>query len=424
MGTRQSVFPNGADEMALLDGIVTAGADASGTAGLVARSLEAVRQHLGMEVAYISEFVGNDSVFRVVDAPGLEAMIKPGDSRSLDDVYCRHILAGRLPELIPDTSVLPLAAGMPITRAVPIGSHVSVPIRLEDGSVYGMFCCLSPQTNPTLNARDLQVMRAFADIAAGEIRRERQSEVEAEARRARIRRVIDESLFAIHFQPIWDFRHRAPVGFECLTRFSPVPVRSSDKWFAEAAELGLGLDLELAAIRACVQAAAGLPDDVYVAVNAAAETLLSPGLAAALEGVDGRRFVLELTEHAAVADYPSLLATIEAYRARGFRLAIDDAGAGYSGLQHILRLKPDIIKLDMALTRDVDTDPARRALAAALIHFARETGCQILAEGIETDEEYATLKRLGVAKGQGYHLGRPMVLADALALCAPVGQVA
>ncbi len=190
--------------MALLDGIVASRADAAGAVGLVARSLEAVRQHLGMEVAYISEFVGNDSVFRVVDAPGLEAMIKPGDSRSLDDVYCRHILAGRLPELIPDTSAIPLAAGMPITSAVPIGSHVSVPIRLDDGSVYGMFCCLSPQTNSTLNARDLQVMRAFADIAAGEIRRERQSEAEAEAKRARIRRVIDESLFAIHFQPIWD----------------------------------------------------------------------------------------------------------------------------------------------------------------------------------------------------------------------------
>jgi EAL domain-containing protein (putative c-di-GMP-specific phosphodiesterase class I) len=313
---------------------------------------------------------------------------------------------------------------MPITRAIPIGSHVSVPIRLDDGSVYGMFCCLSPQTNSSLNVRDLQVMRAFADIAAGEIRRERQAGAEADAMRARLRSVIDDELFAIHFQPIWDFRHEAPVGFECLARFSAEPVRSPDKWFAEAAALGLGLELELAAIRSALAASAALPDSVYVAINAAAETILSPDLATALAGVDGRRIVLELTEHAAVSDYDGLVAAIASYRARGVSLAIDDAGAGYSGLQHIVRLKPDIIKLDMALTRNVDTDPARRALAAALIHFARETDCQILAEGIETDEERRTLKLLGVAKGQGYHLGRPMALAHAIALCAPVTKVA
>jgi EAL domain-containing protein (putative c-di-GMP-specific phosphodiesterase class I) len=410
--------------MALLDGILAQGSHSAGPQGIVARSLEAVRQHLGMEVAYISEFVGNDSVFRVVDAPGLEALIQPGDSRSLDDVYCRHILAGRLPELIPDTSAIPLAAGMPITRAIPIGSHVSVPIRLADGSVYGMFCCLSPQTNSSLNVRDLQVMRAFADIAADEIRRERQAGAETEAMRVRLRRVIDEELFSIHFQPIWDFRHEAPVGFECLARFSAEPLRSPDKWFAEAAALGLGLELELAAIRSALAASAALPDSVYVAINAAAETILSSDLETALAGFDGRRIVLELTEHAAVSDYDGLIAAITSYRARGVRLAIDDAGAGYSGLQHIVRLKPDIIKLDMALTRNVDTDPARRALAAALIHFARETDCQILAEGIETDEERTTLKLLGVAKGQGYYLGRPMVLTDAIALCAPASKVA
>ena len=124
-----------------------------------------------MEIAYISEFVENESVFRTVDAPGLEAMIKPGDKRSLDDVYCRHILAGRLPEVMPDTADFPLAAAMPITQAVPIGAHVSVPVRLKDGSVYGMFCCLSPQANRSLNGRDLQVMRAFADLAARPDRR-------------------------------------------------------------------------------------------------------------------------------------------------------------------------------------------------------------------------------------------------------------
>jgi hypothetical protein len=94
------------------------------------RTLEAIRQHLGMQIAYVSEFKNDRSVFRQVDAPGLEALIKPGDSHSLDDVYCRHILEGRLPELIPDTAAEPIAMAMPITAAAHIVSHISVPIRL------------------------------------------------------------------------------------------------------------------------------------------------------------------------------------------------------------------------------------------------------------------------------------------------------
>jgi hypothetical protein len=87
---------------------------------LVTRALQAVRAHLGLQVAYVSEFVGDETVFRQVDAPGLEHLIKPGDSRSLDDVYCRHILEGRLPELIPDTANEPYAMAMPITAMAPL----------------------------------------------------------------------------------------------------------------------------------------------------------------------------------------------------------------------------------------------------------------------------------------------------------------
>ena len=130
------------------------------------RALSAVRQHLNMDVAYLSQIDGNDSIFEMVDAPGLEELVKPGDRRSLDDVYCRHIVEGRLPELIPDTSEIPFAMDLPITEAVPIGSHMSIPLRLPDGELYGMFCCLSAKPNPSLNERDLGTMRMFADLAA------------------------------------------------------------------------------------------------------------------------------------------------------------------------------------------------------------------------------------------------------------------
>jgi hypothetical protein len=110
--------------------------------------LRAARTHLGLQVAYVSEFIGNDALYCHVDAPGLDALIKPGDRRSLDDVYCRHILAGRLPELIPDTTAEPVAQSLPITAAVPIGARVSVPLRLDGDQVFGMFCCLGPAADP------------------------------------------------------------------------------------------------------------------------------------------------------------------------------------------------------------------------------------------------------------------------------------
>lgn len=374
----------------------------------IARVLQSVRQHLGMEVAYVSEFICNESVFRVVDAPGLEALIKPGDSRSLDEVYCRHILAGRLPELIPDTSAIPFAAAMPITQAVPIGAHVSVPLTLSDGSVFGMFCCLSPHANLSLNARDLQVMKAFADITAQHIDEVRRISHIREARQAEIARIIEDRAFDIHVQPIWDFGADRPVGFECLARFAQEPLRTPDQWFAEAAEIGLGVPLELAAIEAALAHAQRLPTPIYLTINASAEAVMAVDFEDAISGLDPRRLVIELTEHGVVHDYDGLVGRLDQFRRQGVRLAIDDAGAGFSGLQQIVRLRPDIIKLDMSLTRNVDCDPARRALASALIFYARETGCQLLAEGIERDAELQTLKLLGVSKGQGYWLGRPV----------------
>ncbi len=125
--------------------------------------------------------------------------------------------------------------------------------------------------------------------------------------------------------------------------------------------------------------------------------------------------MIELTEHAAVHEYVTLSSRLAPLRASGIKLAIDDAGAGYSGLQHIVQLQPDIIKLDMSLTRDIDSDQARRALASALVFYARETGSLIVAEGVETQLEMDTLKALGIHRGQGYLLGRPMPPAEAAA---------
>ena len=136
-----------------------------------------------------------------------------------------------------------------------------------------------------------------------------------------------------------------------------------------------------------------------------------------MERQPAERLVLEITEHAEVADYDALLGALRPLLDRGMRLAVDDTGAGYSSLQHIVRLRPNLIKLDMDLTRDVDTDPARRALTAALTTFARNTGSGVIAEGVETAPQLAMLESIGVDQAQGYFLGRPLPLEGALKLC-------
>jgi len=271
--------------------LIASGLPGAGEESVVRRALQAVRSHLGLQVAYVSEFVGNETIFREVDAPGLEHLIQAGDSRSLDDVYCRHILEGRLPQLIPNTADFPLAMAMPITAAVPIGAHVSVPLRMADGALYGMFCCLGPVADPSLNARDLGMMRAFAELAAFEIDRDREASRAHREKAARIGAILDAGEIDMAYQPIWSLESKRPIGFECLSRFAASPLRTPDRWFAEAAEVGRGVELELLAIRRALAPLDTLPDDLYLAVNAASATVLSPLLAQALAGLPLDRIV-------------------------------------------------------------------------------------------------------------------------------------
>ncbi|MHB1447508.1 MAG: EAL domain-containing response regulator [Acidimicrobiales bacterium] len=240
---------------------------------------------------------------------------------------------------------------------------------------------------------------------------ERRLAVEAAQRVRRVAAVLDSAAMIMVFQPIVELSTGATVGVEALARF-PGSDRGPDWWFGEAAAVGLGTELELLAIRSAVAQAPCLPHGMYMSVNASPTTALDPQLAEILT-TGAERFVLELTEHAAVPDYDCLGEALRAQRGLGMGVAVDDAGSGYASLRHILRLRPNVIKLDIELTRDVDQDPARRALAASLVSFGEEIGATIVAEGIETASELDALLRLGVQHGQGYHLGRPGPLAAA-----------
>jgi EAL domain-containing protein (putative c-di-GMP-specific phosphodiesterase class I) len=230
--------------------------------------------------------------------------------------------------------------------------------------------------------------------------------------RHRIERVLAGSNFAILCQPVIDLDSGALIGAEALSRFSAPPSQGPDVWFDEAHQVGLGVALELAAVRMALGLIDDLPPQAYMAVNLGPEAISVPELEAMLGAADGRRVVLELTEHLKVDDYEGLGDTLRAIRSRGVRLAIDDTGAGFASLAHILKLAPDIIKLDRALTGGIDHDPVRRALAGALVTFAAETGATVIAEGIETADELDAVRKLGIPHGQGYLLGRPAPIAS------------
>ena len=184
-------------------------------------------------------------------------------------------------------------------------------------------------------------------------------------------------------------------------------MRSPAQWFDDASRLDLREELDVATAEEVLDLLAGVPADVAVCINLGPETLVSERLPALLADRELHRIVVEITEHAPVKDYEALKAALRPYRDRGLRLAVDDAGAGYASLRHVLAVDPDLIKVDMALTRGADSDLARRTLLAALAGFAQATGCRIVAEGVETEAELQTVARCGIDLVQGYALARP-----------------
>lgn len=235
---------------------------------------------------------------------------------------------------------------------------------------------------------------------------------------ARISEVLRTQALTMVFQPIADLATGQIVGVEALARFPGDPPRSPDVWFAEAERVGMAVDLQLLAIQLAIEALEQLPPAVFLAVNLTPGVVLDPGrrLLRMTEPVLGR-LVLELTEQVPVEDYDALNAAIAPFREGGGRLAVDDTGAGYAGLQHLIALTPDVVKLDLSLTRGVDRDPARRALASALVQFGGDTGAHIVAEGVETTPELDALRSLAVPWAQGYRIARPLPLDDVVPRC-------
>jgi diguanylate cyclase (GGDEF)-like protein/PAS domain S-box-containing protein len=376
---------------------------------LVRTLLSLLRRRLGLESAWLSSFHDGTYVIEVLDGYADAVDVSPGQRFSLSESYCVRVIDGRLPAVIPDTAANQTTALLPITDELGFGAYVGVPVLGASGATAGMVCLVSRKSKPDLVEDDLRIVQQVAELIGTLIETPvRGADPTAEQRKA-IRRVVWERDFEVVFQAVHDAATGKTVGVEALARFPCEPFRP-DAFFKQAALLGLGIELEIAIVRRVLSLMPQLPDGVFVAVNISPAAALRAPWTDLLVGADPSRIVLEITEHDAVPDYGALDDVLEACRARGIRVAVDDVGAGFASFSHVLELGPQFVKIDQSITRHIDVDDARRRLAQSIAELAAQIGATVIAEGVETQGELDAVAAAGVTLAQGYHLSRPKPL--------------
>jgi EAL domain-containing protein (putative c-di-GMP-specific phosphodiesterase class I)/CheY-like chemotaxis protein len=304
----------------------------------------------------------------------------------------------------PDTNVVAFSAHQETEVVLAMVRAGAVGFVAKDGAIEDVLQAI----RRAAGGRTTLSLDSVADVA------ERLAEFQPHRRTAavressdRIQNAIEDGVLQMVFQPIVELSSERIVGLEALARFATRPRRSPDAWFAEAARVGLLLDLELVAVQHALSHLHHLPQGVYLSVNVSPETLGSATLLDLMRETVAQRIVLEMTEQTSVEDYEDLDAKLRSLRELGVRLAIDDVGAGHASLRHVVSLTPDLIKIDGTLVANIDSDPMRSTLMGRLVSFASEVGVGVVAEGVETEAQLETLRSLAVPYAQGFLLGRP-----------------
>ena len=280
-----------------------------------------------------------------------------------------------------------------------------------DGQIVGMLAVGGTQPAAAVTARlpDLvEIGELVSARLAGKLRERSRMGLE----RRRIRRTIARRAFRPVFQPIVDLATREVVGYEGLTRFADRT--PPDRAFHAAAAAGVGIELEVATIEAILEASGPLPANRYLDINVSPDLILAREPLRTLLRNAGFNVVLEITEHAVIEDYRAIRRAIESLGDH-VALAVDDAGAGFASLRHIVELQPAYVKVDRGLIEQIDVDLARQAMVAGLKEFAVRLGVTLVAEGVEREAERATLLELEVSRAQGYLFGRPLPAAEVIA---------
>ena len=376
--------------------------------------LEAIRRYLNMDVAFTSRFTETDrlvELVRVDESASGWCELKSGASDPLEDSFCFKIVEGQLNNIISDTSVDPITNKMPVTTQLNIGSYIGVPIPLGEGEIYGTLCCYDKASNDTLSERDVELLHIIASYIGQVLGRSFKSKKKQEAIRRQVRSVIDNGQIDVVFQPIYGQQSQHYEYYEVLARFNTEPYRPPNEWLYDADLVDLGLEVESAIVNKVAQRlkqadASGL--GLKVAVNVSPRMMESGLLPGLLRDVDSDQLRIELTEHVRITNYEKFRTFLKPLSDKGFKICIDDVGAGFASLKHILEIEPDVIKLDLSLASNIHQDTKRQALVTGLLAFANSFNCEVVAEGIETIEEYHALEQLGVRFFQGWYFSRPV----------------
>jgi PAS domain S-box-containing protein len=267
----------------------------------------------------------------------------------------------------------------------------------------------------------LPAVGEFAATASALLSRALETGHRDQVLRGRVRRALARGGLSPVFQPIVELGSGVRVGYEALTRFADGT--PPDRMIADAHSVGLGVELEVACIAAALDASEALAPGPWLSLNASPDAIIHSRRLARLLAGRSRRIVLEVTEHIEIDNYPAV-GRAAARFGPTVSLAVDDAGAGFASLRHVVELRPRFLKIDISLVRHVDSDVTRQAMIAGLRHFAGRAGCEVIAEGIEQRVELEMLRELGVTLGQGYLLGRPSAVGATPAASAPLGVLA
>ncbi|MFZ0168827.1 MAG: EAL domain-containing protein [Candidatus Dormiibacterota bacterium] len=292
--------------------------------------------------------------------------------------------------------------GAPLARAG-LHSFSYAPIRYADRTLGLLAVGSLRRDNGDAVHDDLPVIAEFGPAASALLGVDLHANQLADQLRGRLHEITETDAFHPVFQPVIDVETGLVVGYEALTRFAdgePPSARFSAAW-----SVGAGVELELATLDRAIRVGRDLPSGRWLSVNVSPRLLTHVAELRAVLKRGNRPLILEITEHVKIPDYGAVRTALQRFSPA--RVSVDDAGSGFTNFAHIVDLQPDFVKIDIGLVRGVDTDLARQAMIAALCHFARNTGCQLIAEGVETRDEARTIKSLGVTFGQGYWYGRP-----------------
>lgn len=381
----------------------------SGTdgAGTIPTLLHLLRRHLAMDAVVVSELADDRRVLRHVDAAITSTELEPGRCDPARGTYSHQLVAGALPAVLPDAARHPVAAAIPATHRVPVGTHVGVPIRFGRDRVYGALHVFSHRV-VTAPQTAIGVVESVANLITAELEDAGTDRDERAERAARLTALRPGQGLVVVAQPVVDLLDGGIVGVQALSRFPTLPYGPAEV-FAEAWDVGVGVRLEHLAIDAALSRLDAVPQDCWLGVKASAATVAAGGLRVLLERVDASRVVIEVAGPYERSITATLLREAEYAQDRGARLMLRTTGCG--DLSSLLALGPALLLLDGSLVAGVVHHGERRAVVAGLVAAAQQLGIAVVAQHVETPAQQSALIELGVGLGQGFHLARPAALS-------------